>query len=132
MLPTHMFQACNFDDIKLFIGCVHCVTHSELFSRIQIRSISPYSVRIRENANQNSSEYGHFSRSGPCQYSEIFGAPNFSCSFVCIFKIPWRKMLRVWKSSSDNIKLFYQKSVSRLFIKVYIMNCKEIKKKLEI
>ena len=28
--------------------------YSELFS--------PYSVRIRENANQNNSEYGHFSR----------------------------------------------------------------------
>ena len=34
------------------------------FSRIrtecrEIRSISPYSVRMRENADQNSSEYGH-------------------------------------------------------------------------
>ena len=25
--------------------------------------ISPYSVRIRENADQNNSEHGHFSRS---------------------------------------------------------------------
>ena len=38
------------------------------FSRIrteyeEIRSISPYSVRMRENADQNNSEYGHFSRS---------------------------------------------------------------------
>ena len=29
----------------------------------KIRSISPYSVRMRENADQNNSEYGHFSRS---------------------------------------------------------------------
>ena len=28
----------------------------------EIRSISSYSVRIRENADQNNSEYGHFSR----------------------------------------------------------------------
>ena len=26
-------------------------------------SISPYSVQMRENADQNNSEYGHFSRS---------------------------------------------------------------------
>ena len=39
-----------------------------VFSRIwteygEIRSISPYSVRMRENTDQNNSEYGHFSRS---------------------------------------------------------------------
>ena len=46
--------------------------YSELFwsvvSRIrtecgEMRSISPYSVRMRENTDQNNSEYGHFSRS---------------------------------------------------------------------
>ena len=39
-----------------------------LFSHIRteygdIRSIFPYSVRMRENTDQNISEYGHFSRS---------------------------------------------------------------------
>ena len=29
-----------------------------------MRSISPYSVQMRENANLNNSEYGHFARSG--------------------------------------------------------------------
>ena len=29
----------------------------------EIQSISPYSVRMRENADQNNSEYGHFLRS---------------------------------------------------------------------
>ena len=29
----------------------------------EIRSISPYSVQMRENADQNNYEYGHFSRS---------------------------------------------------------------------
>ena len=35
------------------------------FSRIRTEylRISPYSVRMRENANQNNSEYEHFSRS---------------------------------------------------------------------
>ena len=37
------------------------------FSRIrteyeEIRSISPYSVRMRKNVGQNNSEYGHFLR----------------------------------------------------------------------
>ena len=39
-----------------------------LFSRIRIeygkiRSIFPYSVQMRENTDQNNSEYGHFLRS---------------------------------------------------------------------
>ena len=47
--------------------------HSELFwsafSRIrtaygEIRSISPYSVRMQVKADKNNSKYGHFSRSG--------------------------------------------------------------------
>ena len=53
----------------------HCVKSVQIriffwfvFSRIRtecgkIRSISPYSVQIRENADQNNSEYGQFSRS---------------------------------------------------------------------
>ena len=32
----------------------------------EIFSISPYSVRMRENTNQNNPEYGHFSRSVIC------------------------------------------------------------------
>ena len=53
--------------------CVKSVPHSELFwstfSRIrteygEIWSISPYSVRMWQNADQDNSEYGHFSRSG--------------------------------------------------------------------
>ena len=31
----------------------------------QIRGISPYSVRKRQNVDQNNSEYGHFLRSAP-------------------------------------------------------------------
>ena len=39
----------------------------------EIRSISPNSVQMRENADQNNSEYGHFSRSGiqRCNISDI-------------------------------------------------------------
>ena len=47
-------------------------SYSELFWSVlsciwtgygEILRISPYSVRIRENTDQNNSEYGHFSRS---------------------------------------------------------------------
>ena len=36
--------------------------YSELFG-----STFPYLVRMRENAHQNNSEYGHFSRSGTAE-----------------------------------------------------------------
>ena len=36
----------------------------------EMRSISPYSVRIRENTDQKNSEYGHFSRN--VSFSIIF------------------------------------------------------------
>ena len=35
----------------------HCV------KSVRIRNISPYSVQMRENADQNNPKYGHFSRS---------------------------------------------------------------------
>ena len=49
--------------------------HSEIFwsafscirtEYAENRSISPYSVRMRENTDQNNSEYGHFLRSDRC------------------------------------------------------------------
>ena len=47
--------------------CPHSVFFWSVFSRIpteywEIRSISPYSVRMQENMDQKNSEYGHFSR----------------------------------------------------------------------
>ena len=53
-----------------FRHCVKKCPYSELFwsvfSRIrteygEIQSVSPYLARMRENADQNNSEYGHFS-----------------------------------------------------------------------
>ena len=49
--------------------CPYSELFWSVFSRIrtkykEIRSTSPYSARMRENADQNNSEYGHFSRSG--------------------------------------------------------------------
>ena len=49
-------------------NCPYSELFWSAFSRIwtkyeEILRISPYSVRTRENAHQNNSEYGHFSRS---------------------------------------------------------------------
>ena len=46
--------------------CLHLEFFRSVFSRIrtecgEMRSISPYSVRMRENTDQKNSEYGHFS-----------------------------------------------------------------------
>ena len=66
----------------------------------QIRSISPYSVRIRENMDQKNSEYGHFSRCecfDQFQYFPIFSSilelyqkENPTQMFPCEF---WEKYL---------------------------------------
>ena len=45
------------------------------FSRIrteygEMQCISPYSVQMRENADQNNSDYGHFSGSSKC-YEQV-------------------------------------------------------------
>ena len=58
-----------------------------VFSRIrteygEIRSISPYSVRMRENADQKISEYRHFSRSDgvtPFNYLTYIITENSTC-----------------------------------------------------
>ena len=49
-------------------NCPYLELFGSVFSRIrteyeEIRSISPYSVRVGENTDQNNSENGHFSRS---------------------------------------------------------------------
>ena len=58
----------------------------------EILRISPYSVRMRENADQNNSEYGHFLRSVDClvemcedyegeaNYTWICGEGAISCT----------------------------------------------------
>ena len=48
------------------MGEIHCVKSARIRSTecaLRIRSISPYSVRMWENTDQNNSEYVHFSHS---------------------------------------------------------------------
>ena len=61
-------QKLKLHGVSLRKMCPYSELFWSVFSRIwteyrEIRSISPYSVQIWENADQNNSEYGHFSRS---------------------------------------------------------------------
>ena len=69
MIPTTEMLNFQFKEahcgksVRIWSYCVSA------FSRIwteyrKIQTISPYSVLMRENADQNNSEYGHISRSG--------------------------------------------------------------------
>ena len=60
------FDPCQYKDTTLRENCLHSEFFWSAFSRIwteygEIRSISPYSVRMRENADQKNSECEHFS-----------------------------------------------------------------------
>ena len=109
--------------------------YSELFwsvlSRIwteqrEMRSISIYSVRMRENADQNNSEYGHFSRSVyiycPLETARKikFFIKDFSSKYDQI-----RRKLRIWshileKSLMENF-IFCAVRVSEGSITVFMV-----------
>ena len=62
--------------------------------------MTPYSVRMRENANQNNSEYGHFSRSAAVPKSILFS----------------KKYLNKWDNYRDGCLLLLYFIVSLLLL----------------
>ena len=77
--------------------------YSELFwstfARIRIEygeilPISPYSVQMRENADQNNSEYGHFSRS--VVFLDLVRESGFL--LMDLFKF-WHKAFKPWSEA---------------------------------
>ena len=91
-----------------------------------MRSISIYSVRMRENADQNNSEYGHFSRSVyiycPLETARKikFSIKDFSSKYDQI-----RRKLRIWshileKSLMENF-IFCAVRVSEGSITVFMV-----------
>ena len=59
----------HLKSFRFFLFLLTCFTHCSGVSIVEFEQvcrlrISPYSVRMRENADQNNSQYGHFSRSG--------------------------------------------------------------------
>ena len=49
----------------------HLLITGKFISVSVILRLSPFSIRIRENADQNNSEYGHFLRSYLFEYTEV-------------------------------------------------------------
>ena len=67
-LGMYKSEVQRLNKLSLLEKCPYLEIFWSVFSRIQtgngdIRSISPYSVRMRENVDQKNSEYEHFSRS---------------------------------------------------------------------
>ena len=63
----------KLEQLSLCEKCQYSEFFWSVFSRIQteyeeIRSISPYSVQMRENKDQNNSEHGYFSHSDGSNY----------------------------------------------------------------
>ena len=107
----------------------YCELCWSLFSRNRteygdILHISPYSVQIRENTDQNNSKYGHFLRSGN-QYKYI--AFNILlCSILIIsyktLNITWiynekTKELTIYAIFYQNVTIFYRQELASLFQK---------------
>ena len=88
-----MYQPLNGRVYKAILRkkCPYVELSWSAFSCIQveygeIQNISPYSVRMRENADQNNSKYGHFSRSASKIKTGIqreFLQKFWHISFVC-------------------------------------------------
>ena len=76
LVPAKLIQVfISLFQITLREKCPHSGFFWSVFSCLrteygEMRSISPYSVRIRENTDQKNSEYGHFPRS--VSFSIIF------------------------------------------------------------
>ena len=119
----------------------HCAEYSELFwsvfSRIraeygEIRSISLYSVRMRENTDQNNSKYGNFSCSDYRHtYQEFRKLISALCNqangtghqkqcWTIVFEFFWEVQRSIYKR--------YQTSVKELIAK--IVNKQKIRKLL--
>ena len=75
----------------------------------EILCISWYSVRMRENANQNNSEYRHILRSEMCNYSPHYNAiskQNFLCCSVKLIKYHFSVVKSVLSKPSVRSLLF--------------------------
>ena len=88
-LPLFQFYKSNwsFDSYSLRKKCLYSELFWFVFSRIrteygEIRSISPYSVRMRQNTDQNNSEYGNFLRSVRKNHLSLICLQTFSKSLL--------------------------------------------------
>ena len=66
----------------------------------EIRSISPYSVRMWENTDQNNTKYGHFS-----------GSYNWLVKLVAKFSKKWNLPHRLHRIRHVRVRNFFQKNI---------------------
>ena len=87
-----MLSDCPGAKYSLRKQCPYSELFRSVFSRFrteygEIRSISPYSIRMRENTDRNNSKYKHFSRSEYQNHFVRFGklqtfyVRDFLCSY---------------------------------------------------
>ena len=105
--------------ISLRKKCPYSEFFWSVFSRIwaeygEIRSVSPYSVRMWENADQNNSKYGHFSGSVShdkrcffVQFTSIITIfrVSFFVLWFCLFLFPFFFFLIFYVKWNDFINL---------------------------
>ena len=77
--------------MSLHKKCPYLELFWSVFSHIwteygEIRSISPYSARMRESTDQNNSEYGHFLRSVSSERTPNFHSVSRRCCLETYYK----------------------------------------------
>ena len=91
----------NSEQKTLRKKCPHCKLFWSTFSRIwteygEIRSISPCSIQMQENAGQNKSKFGYFSRSESFwRFSNVSGKLKSSIKSFTFFnkRELWNKLI---------------------------------------
>ena len=84
-----------------------------VFSRIrtecgEIRSNSPYSVRMRETTDQNNSEYGHFLRSAASiSFPNRTTTETATDTYMNIYQKSWNKVFDGVSERKMNIKKLF-------------------------
>ena len=97
----------DYDKITLRKKCPYSELFWYAFSCIraeygEIRSISPYSVQMRENADQYNSEYGHFLRSISPYSVQMWGNAEHADKFYAVWYCGFKSFL-----SLSNIALLF-------------------------
>ena len=63
-------------------------------------SVSPYSVQMRENVDQNNSEYGHFLRSEIAEQFRTYDLRKWGTFKAVYLSFHWIDDLRIWTRNS--------------------------------
>ena len=86
--------------------CIRSYCGPHILAFELILCISPYSVRMRENVDQNNSEYGHFSPSDMLikflKTTPIYQSPNIYSVLLTIMPDQFAAVVKVQRQSPDD------------------------------